>query len=360
MRYTALLFFCTAAMSCTTMAKAAEGVAPSSTQMLEPRTLGTVNMPLHATRTIESGPAVTPPYLASRAQIDRAQPDITQEHPAASTSRAPYRAVTVDNGTLPVPHSPAVNAPVRRNEASAYRAHAPDDSVSATQPRDAQTSQTPLDYLVFSGGEVSGHGGRYGNLGAIGAIGDTHFGSGPVWRVMTDALGYNYVGGRANSTIEGRAYAGEAALGYIESFQGGSSVAGYVGGVYRHTSLSPNDPGNQLRGGQWGLKTQAEGTLYYTPDIRSGLQAAYVFGPDNWWTRANTQWRPSFLPWGNFFIGPEAVLQGDSTYTAWQAGALINGIHVTETSEIGIRAGYKKIQDLSGTLYGGAEFSTMF
>lgn len=292
-------------------AMAAEGVTPSTTQSLAPRSLGTIAIPVqtHAVRTVETAPAWAPRYQTN--YTSPAQPRQTAyQQPAAQQ--------TYDIG-----------------------------SVSA---------QKPLDYLIFSGVEASGHNGEYGNLGAIGAIGNSHFGDGPVWRVMTDALGYSYVGGPANSKIDGTAYAGEAALGYIKSFQGGSSVAGYIGGVYRHTSLSPNDPGNDLRGGQWGLKTQAEGTLYYTPDLRSGLQAAYVAGPDSWWARGNTQYRP----FGNFFIGPEAVVQGDSTYTAWQLGGLLNGIKIGDTSEMGVRAGYKKIENLTGTIYGGAEFSTMF
>jgi hypothetical protein len=209
----------------------------------------------------------------------------------------------------------------------------------------AQPRTKPYDYLVFSGLEASGNNGRYGNIGIIGALGDSHFGNGPVWRGMLDALSYAYNGGPTNSTIDGSAFAGEAALGYIHTLPGGSSLAGYVGGLWRNTS-------NTL-----GLKLQGETMLYATPDWRAGATAAYIVGAnDAWWVRGAVQNRP----WGNFFIGPEMVMQGDSTYSAWQLGGLLNGIRIGQSSEIGLRAGYKKIENLSATGYGGAEFSTMF
>ncbi len=325
----ATAFSTTAAFSSAALAQ--QAIPPSSTypasQATAPRSLGLLPVPLHATRSVQVEPVV-----------------------------GGYARSTHSTTTLPIPATFQQAQPrvLHMQPVVAYDAvRAP----AAVAPTSASPAPTPTpDYLIFAGSEVSGQNGKYGNVGAIGAIGNTHFGNGPVWRVMTDALGYSYVGGPSNSTIDGSAYAGEASLGYIKSFQGGTSIAGYLGGVYRNTNLSPNDPGNKLSGGQWGFKTQAETTFYATQDWRTNLQAAYVFGPDNWWTRGSTQVRT----FNSFFVGPEIVWQGDNTYKAWQIGGLLNGIHLSPTSELGFRAGYKKIQDLSGTIYGGLEFSTMF
>lgn len=213
------------------------------------------------------------------------------------------------------------------------------------------------DHMIFAGGDIAGNNGRYGGIGFIGALpGDNTLGNGWVYRVMGEGISYSYETGAPSREIDGTAFGGEVSLGYQKSYADKSWWAAYAGPAYKHTSLSPNDFGNDSRGSKFAFRTQLEGELYFTPDFKTNLAGTYGFGYDAWWTRA----RLLYAPMGTFFLGPEFVYQGDEEFSEYSIGAVINTIIIAEGTDLGFKGGYRKNKDLDGTGYGGIEFSHSF
>lgn len=218
------------------------------------------------------------------------------------------------------------------------------------------TGASAYDNLAFAGGEISGNNGAYGGVGVIGAIPGTNstFGNGWVYRVVGEGLSYSY--DKNGGDIDATSFGGEVALGYQRSFESKSWLAAYAGPTYHNTDLSPNDPGNDNRGGKFGFKVQAEGEKYLASNFKLGGSASYTFNYDSHWVRG----RVLYAPTGTFFVGPEVVYQGDDSYKSWSAGAVINTILINESTDLGFKGGYKKTENQSGGGYGGVEVSHSF
>ena len=58
------------------------------------------------------------------------------------------------------------------------------------------------------------------------------------------------------------------------------AISALAGGLYRDTSLSPDDPGSKARGGHLRLRVQAEGEHRFVDTwVVNGI-ASYVFGQE--------------------------------------------------------------------------------
>jgi Cellulose biosynthesis protein BcsS len=102
--------------------------------------------------------------------------------------------------------------------------------------------------------------------------------------------------------------------------------------------LTPDDPGNKMRGTHAGLRVGAD--LWYQPNDAMMVAAAVsasTIGP-NYWTRVATGWR--LLDWA--WVGPEALALGGSNYQQVRLG-----VHATafKTGQIEWSTGFGYVHD---------------
>ncbi len=208
--------------------------------------------------------------------------------------------------------------------------------------------------LAIAGAEVSGHHSAYGLLGAITPLPGSTLGNGFVARLIASGLTYQYEG--APGDVDGTAFGGEASIGYQGSDAGGWWGI-YAGPGYRYTHLSPDDRTSDARGSNYTLNLQAEVERNVTQNVKTNLTGSYAaFGNNAYWTRARLLERVS----GSIFVGPEAGLQGDDDYRAWQLGAAVTGIEVNSRASLGVKAGVRKAENFSASPYGGLELGVKF
>ena len=211
------------------------------------------------------------------------------------------------------------------------------------------------DNMIVGGGQVGGQNSTYGTAGLITPLPGTAAGDGWVDRLFAEEVSYRYkaAGGRI---IDGRAYGGNAAVGYQVSDEDGW-LGAYVGPSLLHTSLSPNDPANKSRGFKVSARFQVEGEYNIADDFKINGNTSYeAFQSSAYWARLRALYRLD----GSIYLGPEGVVQGDDNYKAWQAGLALVGVPVTEQATVGFDAGIHKTQGFSYSPYGGMEFGVNF
>jgi hypothetical protein len=208
--------------------------------------------------------------------------------------------------------------------------------------------------LFITGGEASKDGG-YGFAAAIVPFSGSTLGNGFVQRYWVEYLSYEYVGGAANQVIEAKAPGGEVALGYQKANPSGYYGL-YAGGMYRDTSLSPDDPGSKARGGHLRLRVQAEGEHRFVDTwVVNGI-ASYVFDQEAYWLRARVLRKVT----GKLLAGLEGVQHGDPDYEGHQVGVVVTGFEPSPRLNLGFKIGWKKIEGRPGNAYIGLELARPF
>ncbi|WP_159727763.1 cellulose biosynthesis protein BcsS [Methylosinus sp. Ce-a6] len=148
--------------------------------------------------------------------------------------------------------------------------------------------------------------------------------------------------GRVHGTLED----GSFMVGYeVVSNQGG--VALYVGPDVMNHSLSPFDPGNQVRGVSVGAKIGVEAFARPTDSTMLALIAYYSTVHNSYYTR---------LKFGveladYVYVGPEALALGDDYFSQWRAGAHVTGLKLGAV-QIGVSSGYLRDRVRGGGAYG--------
>lgn len=174
-------------------------------------------------------------------------------------------------------------------------------------------------------------------------------------RYWVEWLRYEYTGGPLNQTIEAKAPGGEIALGYQKANPSGY-YGFYAGGLYRDTSLSPDDPGSKARGSHLRLRVQAEGEHRFADAwVVNGI-ASYVFGQEAYWLRARLLRKVT----GNLLAGVEGVQHGDPDYEGHQVGLVLTGFEPVPRLNLGFKLGIKKIEGRDSNLYVGIELARPF
>jgi hypothetical protein len=142
----------------------------------------------------------------------------------------------------------------------------------------------------------------------------------------------------------------EALLGY----QGSDDTSwwgAYFGVRHAHTSLSPDDPNNDSRGGKTRAKIQLEGETALGGDWRLNGIVSHLFGNGDYYLRL----RAMDTLHNGLKLGPEVIFQGDSTYRATKLGAVLGGIKVGASSELSFRLGASHFENQSTAAYVAVE-----
>lgn len=130
-----------------------------------------------------------------------------------------------------------------------------------------------------------------------------------------------------------------------------------TGGLdYRNTSLSRDDPNSKTKGGRVGGTVEAIFSQDLFARLTTDLIVDYSSIGSFTWGRARLKYLTSGDP-GNqkIFLGLEGVGQGNSDYTAKQAGLFFELQRVRENFSIVLDGGYKHSSSFTHTGYFGLE-----
>jgi hypothetical protein len=208
---------------------------------------------------------------------------------------------------------------------------------------------------LLIGGAEGGGGSAYNYYAYTGLIAPllgSDLGNGFVQRYWVDVLGYRY---EANSQVDANALGVEAALGYQKKFPSGWGAL-YFGGRYANTWLSPYDPGNRNGGGHVWAKVQAEAETDLTQSWKVNGIASYIFLASDYWVRGRLMHRLN----NGLYTGPEAIIQGDPSYKAWQFGWVLTGFEPFPKSNLGVKAGVRITERVGPDGYVGVELTKAF
>jgi hypothetical protein len=168
-------------------------------------------------------------------------------------------------------------------------------------------------------------------------------------RVLGAYAWYDYTSGAGLGPIDGRAALFDAQIGYQvvrSNIRAGLSI----GVENQDFHLSPDDPGNRLRGSETGFKVMGDvGTLIARPwffDVIGSYSTAF----ESYWVRG----RVGYELW-KIVIGPEVVFYGNSDFRAERVGGFFQfdvpvGHVFTRTS---LSVGYEHTDD--DNVFGGRE-----
>lgn len=195
-------------------------------------------------------------------------------------------------------------------------------------------------FLYFAGGDLWRDGGSFHagmrwspggidsdgfTLKALLAEGTYRYQSGPTLIRGTHALaavmpGWHFVRGKFAGTI-------------------------YGGADVQHHHLTPDDPANRARGTRFGLRGGTD--IWWEPQPQWMLAGSLSYATigNGYWIRGATGWRLA----ESFWLGPEAVFAGDSTYSQRAFGMHLTGLNAL-SFEWSVAGGYMQ----SGATRSGA------
>ena len=208
------------------------------------------------------------------------------------------------------------------------------------------------DRLALTGAEY-GDNNAYYYAGLLVPFTGSDLGNGFVQRYWLDWLQYEYDNG--TRTIRARAPGASVALGYGKANTEGSWSI-YMGPVWRDTDLSPDDPGSDVRGSQWGANISLQGDHRLGKNWRTNGIASFTTGTDSYWTRG----RLTRKLLSGHAVGVEAVFHGNADYATWQAGVVMLDIRLASGTSLGFKGGAKKNDGEDISAYLGIELAKSF
>ncbi len=168
---------------------------------------------------------------------------------------------------------------------------------------------------------------------------------------------YN-AGGLGSEQVIGGEWLAQALPGFRIK-RGNAEMKFFFGPEWQHHNLSPDDPGNRLRGSDFGLRIA--GKLWYemTPltlilgdvslsSIATSQSARLAYG----WRVAD-----EFFNGEGFYVGPEAQYFGSDGYRHWRFGAHITSLK-TEATEWPAAVGFARDSDGRSSPYVRLNLST--
>lgn len=205
---------------------------------------------------------------------------------------------------------------------------------------------------LFGGVEVS-TGTSYTYLGHVAPLSGSSFGNGFVRKLWVDWSRYRY--DKGGQTYDVSAPGAEMALGYQRASEN-HWWASYAGLTYRHSSISPDDPTSTIRGGMLRPKFQLEGEQTLDQKWKVSAIGSYITGQRAYWVRG----RVLRDAWSDRQIGLEEITQGDPNYHANQFGVLLLGLKASNTVDVGLKAGARRVGGLNSQAYFGIELGGMY
>ncbi|WP_423143004.1 cellulose biosynthesis protein BcsS [Parablastomonas sp. CN1-191] len=191
--------------------------------------------------------------------------------------------------------------------------------------------------VVYAGGGVGNGDGINGYAGGVFSLPGSRLGQG--WAIRAGGSGgrYQYESGTVG-TVRANYASAELAAVYQTSGDWGWANFG-AGPRITHTSLTPSDPANRMRGTRYDLALQTDGA--YGQDWRLGWFGSLGVNDRTYITQARLGKRVNAAH--NTRMGIEGIVQGDRIYTQEAVGAFV-------TTGLGPKA------EIS--LSGGASFQT--
>jgi len=159
------------------------------------------------------------------------------------------------------------------------------------------------------------------------------------------------VGGKVDGEV-----AAFSLMGGYQKRLDGLFLRGYAGLDYEDHDLSPNNTSDSNRGGDVGVKFQAEVETDYISTYYAGLIASYGTAKERYWARLRGGYNHD-----GYIFGPEALLTGNGESDEQRIGVFLT---VTKIGPVGlsVSSGYSKLDDNRGgkSIYGTLELSTVF
>ena len=210
-------------------------------------------------------------------------------------------------------------------------------------------------WLGLTGVELGANRNTYAFAGAIAPLTpNTVLGQGWVQRYWLDWLEYRFDSG--GEEVRAQAPGVSALFGYQRGNSGGF-WAGYAGVGYRNTTLKPDRPNAEVRGGQSALQLLGEMDRRFAQKWRFAGAVQLALGPDSYWTRAKFLHKSSTAA---FWRGVEVVFQGDPDYHATKVGLVLDEWGVGRSITANFKLGVNKTKGLKTGGYAGIEFVGSF
>lgn len=187
-------------------------------------------------------------------------------------------------------------------------------------------------------------------LGTVLPLPGSALGKGWVQRYWLDYTAYRYEK-TPEQDIDAKVTGLEAALG-LHGGAGADWWGVYLGGRYGHTRLSPDDPANEDRGGNFNLKLQLEGEAALSSAWRINGIASHLVGQSSYWLRLRAQTRLD----NQLLLGPELVVQGDPLYHLFKLGVHVGDIKLGREAALTVKAGASKLNSDPVGAYAGVEW----
>lgn len=208
----------------------------------------------------------------------------------------------------------------------------------------------PLRGVVFAGATLSED--LSGYAGGVVSFPGAQLGDGLALKGATSAGRYEYEA--TGSLIEADYVGAELGLVYQKSGEWGWANVS-AGPRFTHTNLSPNDPGNALRGDQWDLGLQTDGALD-GPKWRLGWYGSVGAFDGAYQAQLRLGHR---VTQDDLRIGVEGGILGDPSYTRGFGGLFVSkalGGHV----EVLLSAGASDQAHRGPRAYGSISLSKLF
>jgi len=225
--------------------------------------------------------------------------------------------------------------------------------LAETATTGSEAANPPVSEWLSLAGAEYGDDNAYYYAGLLVPFPGSDLGNGFVQRYWLDWLEYEY--DNATDTVRARAPGASVALGYGRAAAEGAWSA-YLGAVWRDTDLSPDDPGSDVRGTQWGLNIGLQGDRRLGDDWHVNGIASFTTGTSSYWTRGRLTRRLA----SGYTPGLELVLHGNDDYSAWQAGIVILDIRLAAQTLLGLKGGARKNDSQSTGGYFGIELAHAF
>lgn len=168
-------------------------------------------------------------------------------------------------------------------------------------------------------------------------------------RMRGSVLGGSYVYTPSNPLIgqvHGTLINGSFLVGY-EWVTARATVALFGGVEVIHTSISPNDPNNTVKGGRAGVKLATDFYVTPTDDMMLAGVASYSSNFNSYYGRLKF----GFSIGERLYIGPEVAALGDNFFQQWRVGGHLSGLRYG-MMQFGAAIGFLNDRVRGGGVYG--------
>lgn len=175
---------------------------------------------------------------------------------------------------------------------------------------------------------------KFAYVGGIKAMNGDLEKNGLLLRGMIFSGRYDYdTVGVASGKVDGKLVGAELGVGY-QWFNPGSRFSLYGGIDHPDHDLSPDDPGNKVKGSKTGAQVQAEIETRGSP-LYGNLIAKYSSAWGSYWVRGRAGYT-----FGSVVVGPEAIGMGSESFKEHHYGLFL-AVPVSKATSLSLSAGHR-------------------